>query len=133
MMVAAMNTALDSVFIFLAFGANPNLLDNRNRAALSYALMSDNLPTVYRLLPVTNNGVESAVVEFAKSSVPLIEEIKLFLKKHLHGNEIMVLIGLENSVKFGNYDMVQFLSEFFSSQHNRQFPRIRSKLPEILD
>ena len=89
LMVAAQWTALDTINILLQkLDADANLLDEDNKPALSYGLMSNNLSTVKIFLGVTNNGLEEVFKSFAKSSVIYVEEIKAFLFSKLAQNFI---------------------------------------------
>ena len=105
-MIAALNTALETIDTLLRLGADADLLKKNNQPALYLALESGNLATVKKLLPVTNNGVESTFTSFTMTSVPFINEIKEFLTRHLEENEELFLVGLVNSALFGNDKMV---------------------------
>ena len=114
LMGAALKTALETIDTLLRLGADADLLTKNNEPALYAALQSENLATVKKLLPVTNNGLKSIFTIFAMTSVPFINEIKEFLTRHLEENYELFLVGLVYSAKFGNEKMVNVLWEFLS-------------------
>ena len=83
-MDAAWNASLETIDTLIELGADANLLSSIiKRPALSFALMSNNLAAVKKLLPLTNNGLEMVFVDFAKSSVPFVKEITTFIMEKL--------------------------------------------------
>ena len=136
LMGAAMGTALESIDTLLRLGADANILAKDNKSALTYALQTDNLAAVMKLLSVSTCKIdlEKAFVDFAKTSIPFVQEIKEFLKKKIDDDNSLLLVGFLNSAKFGNYEMVSVLLEYLSGHHgySKRFPNIKSNLPEIV-
>ena len=117
LMLAAQWTALDSIDTLLQkLDADANLLDEDKKPALSYGLMSNNLPTVKIFLGVTNNGLEEVFKSFAKSSVLFVDEIKEFLLEKLAQNVLLCSIGLKSASQFGNLRMSKFLQDHLIEQ-----------------
>ena len=140
LMQAAWNAALESIDLLLDLGADANLLDINMDPALSFALRSNNLAAVKKLLPFTNSGIQRVFVAFAKSCVPFGKEIITFLMEKLAKDASLFFTGFYWASKYGNVRMVNVLKKFLSFQiHNfgedNMFP-IKSEIikdfPEIL-
>ena len=68
-MEAAWKSSLETIDVLLRLGADPNILNNYGQSALWYALDSNNLATVKKLLPVSNSGMEAVFQQFPKSTI----------------------------------------------------------------
>ena len=84
--------------MLLSLGADPNILNKNNNSAFWYALDSNNLPTVKKLLPVSDKGLEAIFQQFPKSSILYSEEVKSYIRNKL--DEKPPLILLLNLVMF---------------------------------
>ena len=111
-MEAAWKSSLETLNVLLTLGADPNILNNRGQTALWFALDSNNLATVKKLLPVSNRGLESVFQQFPKSSIHFSEEVKSFIRNKLDEKPSLMLTGLKSSSEFGHVPMLCVIKVF---------------------
>ena len=111
-MDAARESSLETIDVLLRLGADPNILDNDSRSALWFALYSNNLATVKKLLPVSSKGLEGVFQQFSKSSILFSEEVKYFIRNKLDEKPSLILNGLNSSSEFGHVPMLVVIKDF---------------------
>ena len=117
-MDAAWQSSLESVDVLLSLGADPNILNKNNNSAFWYALDSNNLPTVKKLLPVSDKGLEAIFQQFPKSSILYSEEVKSYIRNKLDEKPPLILTGLKSSSEFGHVPMLTVIRDFLRENVN---------------
>ena len=117
-MFAAWESSLETIDVLLRLGADPNILNVKFNSALWFALDSNNLATVKKLLPVSNKGLDGVFNKFPTSSILFSEEIKSFIRKKLDGEPSSMLTGLKSSSEFGHVPMLVVIKDFLTEKFN---------------
>ena len=125
-MEAAGESSLESMDVLLRAGADANTLDYNNRSALFYALDSNNLSAVKRLLPLSDKGMEDVFLQFPKSSIHFSEEVKSFINSKLDEKPSLLLTGLHSSSELGHLQMLRIMKDFLRYKFHLCSENIRS-------
>ena len=118
LMFAAWESSLETIDVLLRLGADPNIPNVKFNSALWFALDSNNLATVKKLLPVSNKGLDGVFNKFPTSSILFSEEIKSFIRKKLDGEPSSMLTGLKSSSEFGHVPMLVVIKDFLTEKFN---------------
>ena len=117
-MFAAWRSSIETINVLLRLRADPNILNKNKESALWFALDSNNLATVKKLLPVTNKGLEGVFQKFPSSSILFSEEIKSFIRNKLNEEPSLMLTGLKSSSEFGHVQMLEVTKDYLHEKFN---------------
>ena len=120
LMIAAKTNSKEAIDWLLAKAANPNYFDSKKYTALSYAILSENIEIVKKLLVITTEHLDLSLQLLANSLIKLDQPLRKILNKVITTSEELYLPFLINCSEFGKYDCYQMLVE----DHKELFEKI---------